>query len=126
MSRRRRDIGAWGEGIAADFLIDKGYEILQRNARTSEGELDIVARQGECIVFVEVKTRTSRAFGNPEESLTAAKQRRLRKAAWAFLQEEDMMEASWRIDVVAIEGSVARGVRRLEHYEFAVGDGEDR
>lgn len=115
----------WGEEIAAEYLAAQGYDILERNARTSEGELDIVAKLGECIIFVEVKARRSRAFGSPEEALTAAKQRRLRRAAWAFLQEQGLIDSPWRIDVVAIDGSIAQGVRRLEHYEFAIGSEDD-
>jgi putative endonuclease len=120
-SHSRHDFGAWGEEVAARYLIDKGYEIIQRNARTSEGELDIVARDGECLVFVEVKARGNRTYGSPEEALTIVKQRRLIRAAWSFLQELGMSDSPWRIDVIAIEGSIAEGVQRLDHYEYAVG-----
>jgi putative endonuclease len=121
MSRVRRNMGMWGEKIAAEYLVDRGYEILERNVRSAEGELDIVAKQGEYIVFVEVKTRGSQEFGKPEEALTTSKQDRLRKAAWAYLDEHASLDALWRIDVIAIEGTMAHGVDRLEHYEFAVG-----
>jgi len=126
MSRSRLDLGIWGEEVAIKHLLDNGYVILKRNARTPEGELDIVARKGEWIVFVEVKTRSSRTHGSPEDALTTIKQRRLERAAWSFLQELGLIDASWRIDVVAIEGSLAQGVRRLDHYENAVGSEMDR
>jgi putative endonuclease len=123
MSRARRKMGMWGEKVAAEYLADRGYEILERNVRNSEGELDIVAKLGDCIVFVEVKTRGSQNFGSPEEALTASKQDRLRKTAWTYLEERECLDAFWRIDVVAIEGTQAGGVERLEHYEFAIGGG---
>lgn len=125
MSRSRRDFGAWGEEIATEHLKARGYQVLERNVHTPEGELDIVAKQGEYLVFVEVKARGSQAFGSPEEALTKTKQRRLRRAAWAYLQAHGQVEADWRIDVVAIDGSLTHGVRRLEHYEFAVGSEDD-
>ncbi len=114
----------WGESVAAAYLADRGYEILERNIRNAEGELDIVAKQGDCIVFVEVKTRGSQSFGSPEEALTVSKQERLRKTAWAYLEERGCLDALWRIDMVAIEGTQKGGIDRLEHYEFAVGGGE--
>lgn len=125
MSRARRDLGIWGEEVACEYLKAQGYQVLKRNVRTAEGELDIVAKQGDCFVFVEVKARGSQTFGSPEEAITHSKQRRLRRAAWAYLQEQELMDVTWRIDVVAIDGSLARGVRRLEHYEFAVGSEGD-
>lgn len=121
VSRSRHDFGIWGEEIAAEYLEGKGYEIIKRNARTPEGELDIVAREDEYLVFVEVKARGSRTHGVPEDALTVDKQRRLVRAAWSFLQELGLSDSPWRIDVIAIEGSVAQGVQRLDHYEYAVG-----
>jgi len=116
-------MGMWGEKVAAAYLAERGYEILERNVRNAEGELDIVAKQGDWIVFVEVKARGSQEFGSPEEALTVSKQDRLRKTAWAYLEERECLDALWRIDVVAIEGTQAGGVDRLEHYEYAVGGG---
>lgn len=125
MSRSRRDLGKWGEKIASEYLLARGYEILERNIHTPEGELDIVAKQGDWLVFVEVKARGSQTFGSPEEALTSAKKRRLRRAAWAYLEKQGRLEADWRIDVVAIDGTLTQGVQRLEHYEFAVGSEDD-
>jgi putative endonuclease len=121
MPRHHLDLGAWGEKVAVKHLQGKGYRVLERNVRTSEGELDIVARQAECLVFVEVKARGSQGFGSPEDAITINKKRRLVRAAWTFLQEHGLEDSPWRIDVVAIEGSEAQGVKRLDHYEFAVG-----
>ncbi len=120
---KRHRIGAWGEEIASQYLETKGYQIRARNWRTQEGEMDLVAQDGETVVFVEVKTRTSKDFGWPEESITAAKRRRLQRVAMAYLLDQDLMDILWRIDVVAIDRNRSGGVERLEHYIDAV-DGE--
>lgn len=119
----RRALGEWGERLAEHRLVRKGYTILDRNWRAREGEIDLVAREGETIVFVEVKARRSDSLGFPEEAITHGKKSRLIKAAWLYLKEHDLLDAAWRIDVVAIEGSPAAGLRRFEHYVNAV-DGQ--
>ncbi|HEY44422.1 MAG TPA: YraN family protein [Anaerolineae bacterium] len=120
---KRHHIGAWGEDIASQYLEAKGYQIRARNWRTQEGELDLVAQDGETIVFVEVKTRTSKDFGWPEESVTPVKRHRLQRAALAYLLDQDLSDIFWRIDVVAIDRTSSGTVERLEHYIDAV-DGE--
>jgi putative endonuclease len=120
---KRHHIGAWGEEIASQYLEAKGYRILARNWRTQEGEVDLVAQDGETVVFVEVKTRTSKDFGWPEESITATKRRRLQRSALAYLSDQDLIDILWRIDVIAIDRNQSGGVERLEHYIDAV-DGE--
>ena len=117
---KRHRIGAWGEDIASQYLEAKGYQILARNWRTQEGEVDLVAQDGETVVFVEVKTRTSKDFGWPEESVTVTKQRRLQRSAMAYLSDQDLMDILWRIDVIAIDRNRSGGVERLEHYIDAV------
>jgi putative endonuclease len=99
---RRQNLGKWGEALAADHLRRQGYVLLERNARTPYGELDLVMRQGEAIVFVEVKTRASRAYGLPEESITPRKQEHLLNAARAYLQSHAELSGDWRVDVIAI------------------------
>jgi putative endonuclease len=120
---KRHRIGAWGEEIARQYLETKGYRILARNWRTQEGEVDLVAQDGETIVFVEVKTRTSKEFGWPEESITVTKRRRLQRSAMAYLSDQDLIDILWRIDVIAIDRNHSGGVERLDHYIDAV-DGE--
>ncbi|HOU41061.1 MAG TPA: YraN family protein, partial [Promineifilum sp.] len=73
----RRRLGNWGEGVAAVQLEAKGYAIVARNWRCAVGEIDLVARDGETLVFVEVKTRRGRAYGAPEEALTPRKAQKL-------------------------------------------------
>lgn len=86
---KRKDIGNLGEKLARQFLVKKGYAIIGSNYRCPYGEIDIIARDGGFLVFVEVKTRTGTDLGIPEESVNAAKQAKLRQAALHYLQEHD-------------------------------------
>ena len=70
---KRRDTGRLGEKIARDFLEKRGYIIIEKNFRTSAGEIDLIARKGEYLVFIEVRTKKSLSFGSPEESVTPLK-----------------------------------------------------
>ena len=121
----RRTLGDWGEERALRYLSDQGYQLLTRNWRTREGEIDLVMKQDLTIVFIEVKTRKTDRFGSPEESITRGKQKRLRKTCLAYLQENEYEDRDWRIDVVAIEASRVGEITRLDHYENAVEDGMD-
>ena len=98
----QRDIGSQGERIAADYLEDKGYQLLDTNYHTRYGELDLVMIEKDTIVFVEVKTRTSVAYGFPEESVTELKMEHLENAGLLWLQENPEAPDDWRIDVVSI------------------------
>jgi len=120
----QQTVGDWGEARAADHLESMGYRILERNWRRAGGELDIIAESDGQLVFVEVKTRSSTDYGTPEESVTSRKQALLRRAAWTYLEQTDQLDASWRIDVVAIERTAAGKVGRLDHYPNAVGAGD--
>jgi putative endonuclease len=117
---KRKETGAIGEKLAADFLKKRGYKILQRNFRCREGEIDIIARKGECLVFVEVRTKKNTAFGTPEESVTLSKREKLISLANVYLQAFNNPPQSWRIDVVAVELTPDNRVSRLEHIENAV------
>ena len=99
--------GDFGENLAAEFLRRKGYRILGRNVRVGRvGELDIIARQGATVVFVEVKARRSDRFGLPEEALTPAKRLHLRRAIAGWLAMRGLSEARFRTDVVAVDASI--------------------
>ena len=119
---KRRETGALGERIACDFLGENGYEILENNYRCPEGEIDIVARQEDTLVFVEVRTKKSRLFGSPEESITPVKREKLRTLAQYYRQEHENLPLNWRIDVVAIEMEKSCKVTRIEIIENAVGE----
>jgi putative endonuclease len=115
----RQGLGRRGEELAAQQLAAQGYDILAHNWRCETGELDLVARDGECLVLVEVRTRRGRSMGSPEASITAAKQARLIALSETYVQESDWA-GDWRIDVVAIEMDRHGRVLRLDHYENAV------
>jgi putative endonuclease len=116
---RRKQIGRQGEEIAAKYLTDKGYKILQRNWCCSTGELDIVAENGDTLIFVEVRTRRGERFGTAEESITSLKQARLVELAQTYLQEVVPLHQSWRIDVIAVQ--LGHGLPQVNHIENAVG-----
>ncbi len=114
MSETRRNTGALGEKLAEEHLKKHGYEILHRNYRTSLGEIDIVAREGDCLVFVEVRTKRSLRFGTPEESITRVKKAKLVDLAESYLQRNDTQIYDWRVDVVAVVMGKGNEVIRME------------
>jgi putative endonuclease len=99
----RQTLGRWGKTHAADYLTANGYTILERNARTPYGEIDLVARQEAVTVFVEVKARASNSLGPPEISVTPRKQTHLLGSARAYLQAHPEWDGDWRVDVIAIQ-----------------------
>lgn len=101
--RRRKELGIRGEETAVAFLREKGYRIVERNFRCPLGEVDIIALQKEYVVFIEVKTRSSRAFGLPQEGVNRRKQLKLRKLAEYYLKHKGMSDYNCRFDVVGIE-----------------------
>jgi putative endonuclease len=98
----RLALGAQGEELAVDFLRRQRYVIVERNYRCRGGELDIVARDGKTLVFVEVKTRRTEAFGVPQLAVTPFKQRQISKAALTWLARNRQMDCVARFDVIAI------------------------
>jgi putative endonuclease len=98
----RRTLGAAGEDAACEELRRRGYEILARQYRTRRGEIDIVARQGGTIVFVEVKARTTQDFGGGAAAVTPMKQRRIARVAVEFLARHGSLAAPCRFDVVVV------------------------
>jgi len=109
-----RKTGQVGEDIAARALIDKGYRILERNFSNKFGEIDIIARDKNVLVFVEVKAKTGVEFGSPEEMISPGKLQRIRNMATMYLKGESV---PCRIDVVAIVLGQNNEVIRLTHYE---------
>ncbi len=119
---KRRETGIRGEKLAKDFLKKRGYRILETNYRCPEGEIDIIARHKDSLVFIEVRTKTSLEFGSPEESITPAKRERLRTTASRYRQTHNDLPLLWRIDVVAVELNQKGKLTRIELIENAVGD----
>jgi len=115
----RQRTGKRGEATARRELQRRGYEILESNFRTRQGEIDIVARHRQQYVFVEVKARRGRRFGMPEEAVDATKREHLIRAAQRYLQQIGEPDADWRIDVLAVEYD-ARGPQRVELIESAI------
>ncbi len=95
----RRALGAQGEALAAQWYEDHGYEVLDRNWRRREGEVDLIVRQGKTVAFCEVKTRSSDRFGTGAESVLEAKQRRIRRLAARWLSELTPASGRTRVDV---------------------------
>jgi putative endonuclease len=116
----RKKLGAWGEKVAALHLEAKGYEIAARNWRCARGEIDLVAWEGETLLFVEVKTRRGREMGTPEEGLTWHKSRKLLEVAQYYLLEHDLDDVAWRIDLVAVELDRTGKLLRCDHIPGAV------
>jgi putative endonuclease len=98
----RRELGRRGEEAAARHLERRGYRILARGARLLRGDIDIIALRRGVLVFVEVKTRSGLACGPPEESVTPAKQKQIRKLAQAYLSRRRLEDAPCRFDVIAV------------------------
>jgi len=99
----RRIQGKAGEDLAARFLEQNGYKIIERNYRFERGEIDLIAEDGDELVFVEVKARHSSVFGTPEDAVTEEKQEQVRTVADGYLFERDIENRPCRFDVVAIE-----------------------
>ena len=100
--RRRRALGATGEAAAAAWYESGGYSVLDRNWRCRDGELDLVLGRPGLVVFSEVKTRTSNAFGVPASAVTPVKQRRIRHLAMRWLDEHDVRAPTLRFDVASV------------------------
>ena len=102
MTAKHIESGIEGEKLAARVLKKKKYKIIECNFRTPAGEIDIVARDGDCLVFVEVRTRGSIEFGLPQETIRAKKKKRLFTAARWYMQKKSVGEDACRFDVVAV------------------------
>ena len=117
----RKQTGALGEKLAGNYLKKHGYKLLERNYHCREGEIDIVARQKDTLVFVEVRTKTGDSFGTPEESVTHAKKHKMVAAAFNYLRFHKHETEEWRIDLVAVELDQNGKATRIEIIENAVG-----
>ena len=115
--KHNQKIGKWGEDAVVDYLTERGYEILARNARTPYGEIDIVAKQADICIFVEVKTRTSNKMGLPEESINLRKQAHMLACAEHYAAENTIDH--WQIDVISVEGKVGLEPK-ITHFENVI------
>jgi len=103
MTRTRLNTGREGEEIACRHLRNQGYVILERNFRCSYGEIDIIARQGDVLVFVEVRSRRSAHFGEPLDSVGPVKQRKLSRIALCYIQKHRLEDRQARFDVLGVK-----------------------
>ena len=113
---KHNDFGKQGEELAAQYLIEKGYEILERNWRNIHKEIDIIAKDGEYLVIVEVKTRQTDEYGDPDIAVTKQKQSRLIAAANAYLLR-NKLDIDTRFDIISIIFKDGNPV--IEHIEDA-------
>ena len=120
MTERSKRLGEAGERIASRDLEQHGYDVVDRNVRRREGEIDLVALHGDTLVFVEVKLRTSRKMGAAVQAVSPAKGARLRSLAEAYSAEHPELPSDLRIDLVAIELTVGGEVGQLNHVQNAV------
>ena len=119
---RNKAIGTLGETIAESFLVSKKFAILERNFRTPFGEIDIVASKNNCLVFVEVKTRTTNRFGRPLESITTKKKKTIVKNCLYYLMINNFMPMDHRIDVIGIKLKYNGDLETLKHAVNAIGE----
>lgn len=117
MKTFNKQTGQLGEQIAVEALINKGYQILERNFHNKFGEIDIIAKDKEVLVFVEVKAKKGVEYGLPEEMINNGKLKRIQKMAYVYLEGKTL---PCRVDVVAIVLSPADDILRLNHYENVV------
>jgi putative endonuclease len=115
MTRNQR-IGKWGESAAADYLLERGYDIVARNIRTPYGEIDLIAQKDGFLIFVEVKTRTSKVFGPPEISVSPRKQGHMLSCAEYYAQQNEIDR--WQVDVIAVEKNNDK--TEITHFENAI------
>jgi putative endonuclease len=115
--KHNQKVGQWGEETAAAYLSTRGYEVITRNARTPYGEIDIIAKQGDITIFIEVKTLTSSRNFFPEQNVTARKREHMLACAECYAAENDIDH--WQIDVIAVEGK--QGLEpKITHFENAI------
>lgn len=111
-----RQLGVDGEFIASQYLETKDYHIIAKNFHSRFGEIDIIATHGKTLVFVEVKLRSSWAFGSPFESITNKKIEKMKKTAYYFMTLKNMNKVNFRFDAVGIDIDKSGG-RKIEHIE---------
>lgn len=115
MTRNQR-VGKWGELAASEYLMGQGYAIVAGNVRTPYGEIDLIAKKEDLLIFVEVKSRTSKTFGPPEVAVTPRKQQHMVACAEYYSQQNGIDH--WQIDVIAVERMDGR--TEITHFENAI------
>jgi putative endonuclease len=117
MTTKYQQFGEKGESIAVNCLKKQGYRIIELNYRTKLGEIDIIAKQGKTLVFIEVKARKSSRFGRPELAVTPKKQRKISMVALYYLKSTKQSNAKARFDVVAINSAKENPKKTKENFD---------
>jgi putative endonuclease len=120
MSETSKQMGAEGEDFAVGYLVESGFEIIARNFHSSQGEIDIIARDDDFLVFVEVKNYSYKSYGSPVGAIRKAKKQSLIHAAQTYLYKNRIMNQNCRFDVITIYRGY-NGSQKLEHYRNAFG-----
>lgn len=112
-----KQVGKLGEELAEKFLLEKGYQMMEKNYLKRVGEIDLIAfdPKKQEWVFIEVKTRRSKTFGHPEEAITKNKVEKMEKTALNWLGENKKIDQAWRIDVVSVEWGKEKNITHLEN-----------
>jgi putative endonuclease len=110
------ELGKWGEELAAEYLQRKGYVIVERDWKSGHRDIDIIAVDGDVVVFVEVKTRRNNVFGEPEDSVNYMKLRNLRAAINHYVKYKHLNNEI-RFDVISITGTPEAGPPQINHFE---------
>lgn len=118
MTRAKDAVGAYGERVAVRYLVNQGMALLERNWRGTAGEIDIIARDGDTLVFCEVKTRRSETFGIPAEAVIPPKARRIRLLAQQWMSSRGLRPRDVRFDVVSVRPQVS-GPAEVSHLRGA-------
>jgi putative endonuclease len=130
MKSTRQKLASWGEDLAAEFLKSQGYQIIDRNVRTPYGEIDLIARRTYQVqttlqlspftLFVEVKTRSSTAYGYPEQAVTRKKRQHLLDSAQEYIRLHPELDGDWRVDVIAILRAPGNAPPQIHVFENAI------
>lgn len=110
-------LGTHGEQIAAKYLEEKGYKLLDANFTVRGGEIDLIAKHNNVLVFVEVKTRKSFSFGKGEESVNSLKRRTLQRTIKKYLYKHNLEQCDYRLDLIDIELDGNNGVKKINHFQ---------
>ena len=113
----KQAVGRFGEDLAKDYLIRHGYKIIAANIKTSYKEIDIVAEKNKVLVFVEVKTRTSKIFGGADETITHSKIENLKQAVSAYLMSVKNKKGDFRLDLISIDIEKDKKIAKIKHYK---------
>lgn len=112
-----KEVGARGEQLAREYLERLGYKIVEKNLKTSYKEIDLIARKKDLLIFVEVKTRTSRIFGGAEDAMTARKIRNLKQAAGRYLATQKEFFKNIRFDFIAVDIDSYKKTSNISYYQ---------